>query len=209
MINVARRGLMLVLSSPSGAGKSTVAKALLANDPQIAMSVSATTRPPRSGEVDGVDYHFLSMDRFQSMRDQGEFLEHAQVFGNCYGTPKAPVAAALESGRDVLFDIDWQGTQQLGRTAGSDLVKVFILPPSVKELESRLHTRAQDSDAVVKARMSKASDEMSHWAEYDYIVINQNAADAIAEVQAILKAERLRRDRRVGMAEFVNQLREV
>lgn len=209
MVSVQRRGLMLVLSSPSGAGKSTVAKALLEKDPQITMSVSATTRPPRNGEVDGVDYLFLSMERFQKMRENGDFLEHAQVFGNFYGTPRAPVAAALEAGQDVLFDIDWQGTQQLGRTAGSDLVKVFILPPSVEELERRLHSRAQDSEEVVRGRMSKASDEMSHWAEYDYIVVNQDSTKAIAEVQAILTAERLRRDRRVGMAEFVNCLRGV
>lgn len=204
---VARRGLMLVLSSPSGAGKSTIARALLERDDHIAMSVSCTTRPPRPGEVDGKDYHFVTVEKFQAMVEAGEFLEHARVFDNFYGTPRAPVEDALASGRDVLFDIDWQGTQQLGQNARADLVTVFILPPSVEELERRLRTRAQDSDEVVKKRMSKAGDEMSHWFEYDYILLNTEVERSIARVQAVLDAERLKRDRQVGMAAFVNRLR--
>jgi guanylate kinase len=204
---VARRGLMLVLSSPSGAGKSTIARALLERDPDIAMSVSCTTRPPRPGEVDGTDYHFVSVEKFQAMVAGGQFLEHARVFDNFYGTPRQPVEAALASGRDVLFDIDWQGTQQLGQNARSDLVTVFILPPSVEELERRLRGRAQDSDEVVRKRMAKAGDEMSHWFEYDYILLNTEVERSFARVQSILDAERLKRDRQVGMATFVNRLR--
>jgi guanylate kinase len=204
---VARRGLMLVLSSPSGAGKSTIARALLERDAYIAMSVSCTTRPPRPGEVDGRDYHFVSVEKFQQMVADGQFLEHARVFDNFYGTPRGPVEDALASGRDVLFDIDWQGTQQLGQNARADLVTVFILPPSVEELERRLRTRAQDTDEVVKKRMSKAGDEMSHWFEYDYILLNTEVERSIARVQAVLDSERLKRDRQVGMAAFVNALR--
>jgi guanylate kinase len=204
---VARRGLMLVLSSPSGAGKSTIARALLEQDGDIAMSVSCTTRAPRPGEVDGKDYHFVSVDTFQDMVAAGQFLEHARVFDNYYGTPRQPVEDALASGHDVLFDIDWQGTQQLGQNARSDLVTIFILPPSVEELERRLRGRAQDSEEVVKKRMAKAGDEMSHWFEYEYIVLNTEVERSIARVQAILDAERLKRDRQVGMADFVNRLR--
>lgn len=204
---VARRGLMLVLSSPSGAGKSTIARALLERDPHIAMSVSCTTRLPRPGEVDGKDYHFVSVDKFHLMVESDQFLEHARVFDNFYGTPRDPVEDALASGRDVLFDIDWQGTQQLGQNARADLVTVFILPPSLEELERRLRTRAQDSDEVVKKRMAKAGDEMSHWFEYDYILLNTDVERSIARVQSILDAERLKRDRQVGMAGFVNRLR--
>lgn len=204
---VARRGLMLVLSSPSGAGKSTIARALLERDPDIAMSVSATTRAPRPGEVDGKDYHFVTVEKFQTMVAAGQFLEHAKVFDNYYGTPKGPVEDALASGRDVLFDIDWQGTQQLGQSARADLVTVFILPPSLEELERRLNTRAQDSAEVVAKRMAKAGDEMSHWFEYDYIVLNTEIERSIANVQAVLASERLKRDRQVGMATFVNHLR--
>jgi guanylate kinase len=204
---VARRGLMLVLSSPSGAGKSTIARALLERDAHIAMSVSCTTRSPRPGEVDGKDYHFVTVEKFQQMVAAGQFLEHAKVFDNYYGTPKGPVEDALASGRDVLFDIDWQGTQQLGQNARADLVTVFILPPSLEELERRLHTRAQDSAEVVKKRMDKAGDEMSHWFEYDYILLNTEVDRSIARVQAVLDAERLKRDRQIGMAAFVNRLR--
>jgi guanylate kinase len=204
---VPRRGLMLVLSSPSGAGKSTIARALLERDAHITMSVSATTRSPRPGEVDGRDYHFVSVETFQAMVAAGQFLEHAKVFDNYYGTPRGPVEDALASGRDVLFDIDWQGTQQLGNNARADLVTVFILPPSVDELERRLRSRAQDTDEVVRKRMDKAGDEMSHWPEYDYILLNTEVDRSIARVQAILDSERLRRPRQVGMADFVNRLR--
>lgn len=194
---------MLVLSSPSGAGKSSIARALLARDKRLQMSVSVTTRPPRPGEVDGVDYRFIDERTFASMVAEGELLEHATVFGHRYGSPRGPVEASLRGGRDVLFDVDWQGTQQLRQNARADLVSVFILPPSRAELERRLHARAQDAEEVVQRRMAKAADEMSHWAEYDYIVVNREIDRAVAEVQAILNAERLRRERQVGLAEFV------
>ncbi len=203
-----RRGLMLVLSSPSGAGKTSIARALIEGDEGIAMSVSVTTRAPRSGERDGVDYRFVEREDFESMARSGELLEHAEVFGNQYGTPRQPVEDALAAGRDVLFDIDWQGSQQLAQKAGDDLVSIFILPPSTAALTSRLRVRAQDSDEVVAARMEKAADEMSHWAEYDYIVVNSELEDSVARVRAILTAERLRRPRQEGLADFVNRLRE-
>jgi guanylate kinase len=201
-----RRGLLIVLSSPSGAGKSTIARMLLDADREVTMSVSATTRPKRPGEVDDVDYHFVDDDGFDAMIDDGEFVEWAPVFGFRYGTPKAPVKQALRQGRDILFDIDWQGTQQLREKARADVVSVFILPPSAADLERRLHSRAQDSDEVIRKRMSRASHEMSHWAEYDYIVINHDVDEAFAEVQSILKAERLKRERRIGLVEFVRSL---
>lgn len=207
-IAIHRRGLMLVLSSPSGAGKTTLSRRLLDSDPEIEMSVSATTRKPRPGEQEGRDYYFLSTEDFGIMRNRGEFLEHAKVFGNYYGTPRKPVHDALARGRDVLFDIDWQGTQQLDETATEDLVKVFILPPSVQELEKRLTARAQDPADVVAARMAKASDEISHYQEYDYIIINESMDKAFTELQAILRAERLRRRRLTGLSNFVKQLRE-
>lgn len=205
---IRRRGLMLVLSSPSGAGKTTISRAILAGDPGIAMSVSATTRPMRPGEKDGRDYHFVDAATFAAMRERGEFLESARVFSHEYGTPLAPVMQGLERGQDVLFDIDWQGTQQLRAKAREDLVSVFILPPSTEELDRRLRSRAQDTAAVVAERMAKAADEMSHWPEYDYIVVNHDVATSVAQVQAVLTAERLRRDRQVGLVEFVNRLRE-
>lgn len=205
--HIKRRGLMLVLSSPSGAGKTTISRRLLETDDNLSLSISATTRPPRPGEAEGKDYYFVGQERFDEMVAGGELLEHALVFGNNYGTPRGPVERALESGRDVLFDIDWQGTQQLREAARDDLVSVFILPPSTAELERRLHTRAQDSEEVVRGRMSKAADEMSHWAEYDYIVINDNLGNSIDQVEAILTAERLRRERRVGLRAFVEALR--
>ncbi len=207
-IAIHRRGLMLVLSSPSGAGKTTLSRRLLEADSEIDMSVSATTRKPRPGEVEGKDYYFLSTEDFGIMRNRDEFLEHAKVFGNYYGTPREPVEKALAHGRDVLFDIDWQGTQQLDETAQDDLVKVFILPPSAQELERRLKKRAQDPAEVVAERMAKASDEISHYQEYDYIIINENMDKAFAELQAILLAERLKRRRLTGLSNFVKQLRE-
>ena len=205
-LGVARRGLMLVLSSPSGAGKTTLSRLLLERDPAIDLSISVTTRPPRPGEVDGRDYHFIDRARFDAMIKRGELLEWAEVFGNGYGTPRAPVDTALAAGRDVLFDIDWQGTQQLREKGRDDLVSVFVLPPSVPDLEQRLKTRAQDAPDVIRARMAKAADEMSHWAEYDYIVINRDVDEAFAEVQSILKAERLKRERRTGLTTFVRGL---
>jgi len=203
---VERRGLMFVLSSPSGAGKTTLSRLLIERMPGLKMSVSATTRPIRPGEIDGHDYLFLDKNRFEEMVKRQELLEWATVFGNRYGTPRVPVEAALSAGRDVLFDIDWQGTQQLREKARADVVSVFILPPSASELEKRLHSRAQDSEEVIRGRMSRASHEMSHWAEYDYIVINHDVDEAFAEVQSILKAERLKRERRVGLTTFVREL---
>ncbi|HVW75925.1 MAG TPA: guanylate kinase [Rhizomicrobium sp.] len=207
--NIQRRGLMLVLSSPSGAGKTTLSRRLLQTDPDIVMSVSATTRAPRPNEVDGQDYFFVSMEKFDAMVKAGEFLEHATVFGNKYGTPRAPVMAALEQGKDVLFDIDWQGTQQLKMQAREDLASVFVVPPSKAELERRLRIRAQDSEEVVRARMAKASDELSHWAEYDYLLMNDDIQHAQGKLEEILRVERSRRARQPGLAQFVrNMMRE-
>ena len=205
--SIARRGLMLVLSSPSGAGKTTLSRMLLKADRGVDLSISVTTRPRRRGEVQGRDYHFIDRGRFDAMAKSGDLLEWADVFGYCYGTPRRPVEAALHVGRDVLFDIDWQGTQQLREKARDDLVSVFILPPSAKELERRLKARAQDSKAVIGVRMAKAADEMSHWAEYDYVVVNRDISEAFREVQAILAAERRKRERQVGLTEFVRGLR--
>ena len=198
-----RRGLLLVLSSPSGAGKSTLSKLLLKKDDDINMSVSMTTRPARPGEVDGKDYNFVSQEEFDDLVAKDGFLEHATVFEHSYGTPAVPVEAALKAGNDVLFDIDWQGTQQLNDKVEHDLVRVFILPPSKTELEKRLKTRAQDSDEVVAQRMAKADAEISHWAEYDYVIINEDLARAEEELFTILKAERIKRIRH---APFVNTL---
>lgn len=203
---VERRGLMFVLSSPSGAGKTTLSRLLIDRMPGLKMSVSATTRAMRPGEVNGRDYLFVDKPRFEAMVKDDELLEWATVFDNRYGTPRAPVEAALSAGQDVLFDIDWQGTQQLREKARADVVSVFILPPSAADLEKRLHSRAQDSDEVIRNRMSRASHEMSHWAEYDYIVINHDVDEAFAEVQSILKAERLKRERRIGLVGFVRGL---
>lgn len=203
---LARRGLMLVLSSPSGAGKTTLSRRLLASDPRITMSVSVTTRPPRPGEVEGKDYFFVDAPRFAAMREAGDLLEHATVFGNFYGTPRAPVEAALAEGRDVLFDIDWQGVRQLRETAGQDMVKVFILPPSAQDLEKRLRSRAQDSDEVVRGRMAGAAVEIEHYAEYDYIIVNDDVEESLARLTAILQAERLKIGRLTGLSEFVKGL---
>jgi guanylate kinase len=203
---VARRGLMLVLSSPSGAGKTTLSRLLLERYSSIDLSISVTTRKPRPGEVDGSDYHFIDCARFDAMVARGDLLEWAEVFGNRYGTLRAPVERALSAGRDVLFDIDWQGTQQLREKGRADLVSVFVLPPSIPDLEARLRTRAQDSDDIIHARMSKAADEMSHWAEYDYVVINREVLRAFEDVCAILAAERLKRERQIGLSSFVRSL---
>jgi guanylate kinase len=206
--SIHRRGLMLVLSSPSGAGKTTISRKLLGLEPNLTMSVSATTRPMRPGEREGIDYHFVEIGAFRSMIERKDFLEHAKVFDNHYGTPKGPVEAALRRGQDVLFDIDWQGTQQVAQAARDDLVSVFILPPSTRELEQRLKSRAQDSAEVVARRMAKAADEMSHWAEYDYIIVNRDIEASVTQVRSILTAERLKRQRQVGLPEFVKGLRE-
>ena len=206
MSEILRRGLMLVLSSPSGAGKTTLSRRILESDAGIVMSVSATTRAKRSNEVEGRDYVFVSPEEFERMVRNGEFLEYASVFDHQYGTPKKPVMAALAAGRDVLFDIDWQGTQQLKERAREDLVSVFVLPPSHQELERRLKTRAQDSEEIVAARMAKAASEISHWPEYDYVVVNDDVERAHAKVLAILEAERARRSRLAGVGEFVAQL---
>jgi len=203
---IARRGLMLVLSSPSGAGKTTLSRKLLETDPGVELSVSVTTRKQRSGEIDGRDYHFIDAARFDAMVKGGELLEWAQVFGHRYGTPRAPVEAALANGHDVLFDIDWQGTQQLREKADHDLVSIFVLPPSMADLERRLRRRAQDPDEVIRARMATAIDEMSHWAEYDYVVINTDVDRAFREVHTILAAERLKRERQTGLSDFVRRL---
>ena len=205
---IQRRGLMLVLSSPSGAGKTTLSRQLLEYDKQLQLSVSCTTRQKRPGERDGVDYRFVDTATFRGMIERKEFLEYAEVFANYYGTPKAPVDEALAGGRDVLFDIDWQGTQQLRDKGRTDLVTVFILPPSTRDLEKRLLTRAQDPKDVVAQRMAKAADEMSHWAEYDYVVVNSDIATSLSNLKAILTSERLKRERQVGMSGFVKGLRE-
>lgn len=207
-IGISRRGLMLVLSSPSGAGKTTISRELLRRDSNVVMSVSVTTRPKRPGEVEGVDYFFVDGIEFNLMVNRGELLEHAKVFGNYYGTPRAPVEKALAAGRDVLFDIDWQGTQQLNGRMPGDLVSVFILPPSTRELERRLKARAQDPPRVVAQRMAKAADEMSHWDAYQYVVINYDIGESVERVREILSAERSRRERQINLADFVKRLRE-
>ena len=204
--SIARRGLMFVLSSPSGAGKTTLARMLLKADRNVELSVSVTTRPKRRGEIDGRDYHFIDIARFRAMVKTGKLLEWAEVFNHRYGTPRRPVEKALRAGRDVLFDIDWQGTQQLREKARDDLVSVFILPPTAKELERRLQRRAQDSHDIIGARMAKAAGEMSHWPEYDYVIVNRDIDKAFAEVRAILAAERLKRERQIGLSSFVREL---
>ncbi|WP_370206803.1 guanylate kinase [Pararhodobacter marinus] len=202
-----RRGLLIILSSPSGAGKSTLARRLMAWDPSLKFSVSATTRAPRPGESEGVEYYFKSKDEFAALVASGGMLEHAEVFGNFYGTPKGPVEAASAEGRDTLFDIDWQGGQQVRNSSlGRDVVSIFILPPSIADLEARLRSRAQDSDAVIAGRMAKSRDEISHWAEYDYVVVNHDLDQAEEELRTILRAERMRRDRQPGLSDFVRAL---
>ena len=202
-----RRGLLIILSSPSGAGKSTLSRRLLELDPEVRFSVSATTRPPRPGEREGDHYFFKSRREFEAMVHAGEMLEHAEVFGNLYGTPRAPVEATIARGQDVLFDVDWQGGQQIRNSSLRDaVVSIFILPPSIAELESRLRVRGQDPDAVVAERMAKSRDEISHWAEYDYVLINESLPQCEAELRAIIQAERLRRDRRPELVNFVRRL---
>jgi guanylate kinase len=205
-LKVARRGLMFILSSPSGAGKTTLADRLLKTDGELVLSISATTRPRRPGETHGHDYFFVSEEEFTRMRDNGEFLEWANVFGNFYGTPRARVEETLRVGKDVLFDIDWQGAQQLDEVAGEDVVKVFILPPSRDELERRLRRRAQDPEDVVQKRMAKADAEMSHWAEYDYVIVNYDLDQSESLLRSILFAERLKRRRQVGLSAIVKDM---
>ena len=204
--SIARRGLMFVLSSPSGAGKTTLSRMLLKADRNVELSVSVTTRPKRPGEIEGRDYRFIDLPDFEAMVRKHELLEWAEVFNYRYGTPRRPVEKALRSGRDVLFDIDWQGTQQLREKARDDLVSVFILPPTAKELHRRLQRRAQDSRAIIVSRMAKAADEMSHWPEYDYVIVNRDIDEAFGQVRAILAAERLKRERRIGLSSFVRAL---
>lgn len=204
--DIERRGLMYVLSSPSGAGKTSIATKLISQDEHISMSISMTTRKPRPGEVDGKDYIFVSKDEFNQAIEDNDLLEWAEVFGNYYGTPREAVEKQLKEGRDVLFDIDWQGTQQLHEKVGNDLVRLFILPPSVNVLEERLKRRGQDEDHIVQARMKEAANQISHWAEYDYVIINENLDESLSEVQNILNAERLKRERRVGLSAFVRNM---
>jgi guanylate kinase len=206
-MRIERRGLLLVLSSPSGAGKTTIARRLVERDPELDMSVSVTTRPRRAEEVEGRDYFFIDRRSFDEMIARGELLEHARVFENCYGTPRRPIERALAAGRDVVGDLDWQGTQQLTESVRDDLVSVFVLPPSLAALEARLRARAQDSATVVAGRMAKSAEETSHWSEYDYVIVNRDIEDSIAQVRAIVTAERLRRERQVGLADFVDRLR--
>lgn len=202
-----RKGLLLILSSPSGAGKSTLAKRLMEWDPTLRFSVSATTRAPRPGEEDGREYYFKTRTEFEAMVAAGEMLEHAEVFGNFYGSPKGPVEKAMTEGRDTLFDIDWQGGQQIRSSSlGRDVVSIFVLPPSIAELDRRLRSRGQDSDEVIAGRMAKSRDEISHWAEYDYVIVNRDIDAAFDELVTILQAERQRRDRQPGLAEFVRGL---
>lgn len=201
-----RRGLLIVLSSPSGAGKSTISRMLMQSDGEITMSISATTRPMRPGETDDVDYHFVDDAEFDRMIAAGEFVEWAPVFGNRYGTPKNPVKAALKDGRDILFDIDWQGTQQLQAAMGEDLVTIFILPPSMAELERRLRERGTDSEDVIRDRMSRAASEISHWPEYEYVLLNNDAGQCLEQVRSIVAAERLKRQRQIGLVPLVRDL---
>ena len=206
-VTAPRKGLLLILSSPSGAGKSTLAKRLMAWDDTLRFSVSATTRAPRPGEQDGREYYFKSRAEFETMVAAGEMLEHAEVFGNLYGSPKGPVQQAMAEGRDTLFDIDWQGGQQIRNSSlGRDVVSIFVLPPSIAELDARLRGRAQDSDEVIAGRMAKSRDEISHWAEYDYVIVNKDIDQAFEELLTILKAERMRRDRQPGLSDFVRGL---
>lgn len=203
---MARRGLLLILSSPSGAGKSTLARRLMDWDPTLRFSVSATTRPPRPGEVEGREYYFTSREDFEAMVRAGQMLEDAEVFGNRYGSPRAPVEQAMKEGRDTLFDIDWQGGQQVKQAMRDDVVSIFVLPPSIAELERRLRGRAQDSDAVIRGRMEKSLEEISHWAEYDYVIVNHDIDTAFNELTTILQAERMRRSRQPDLAAFVRDL---
>jgi guanylate kinase len=205
--SIRRRGFLLVLSSPSGAGKTTITKRLVERASNLTLSVSVTTRPPRPSETDKKDYTFIDQATFDAMVKGGELLEHAAVFDHCYGTPRQPIEAALAEGLDVVTDIDWQGTQQLTESVPHDLVKVFVLPPSMAALEARLRSRAQDSADVVAARMAKAAAEMSHWPEYDYVIVNRDIEASVIEVRAIVTAERLRRTRQIGLADFINRLR--
>lgn len=205
-VHLNRRGVLFVLSSPSGAGKTTISKKMLTSDREIALSISVTTRPPRPGEVDGVDYHFVDVDTFKKMAADGEFLEWAHVFGHRYGTPRARVEELLAAGKDVLFDIDWQGAQQLYQEAGPDVVRVFVLPPTMEELERRLRARNTDSDEVIAARMARAANEISHWDGYDYVLINDDVEACFDEVRAILRAERLKRRRQIGLIGFARDL---
>jgi guanylate kinase len=206
--SIARRGFMLVLSSPSGAGKTTIARKVLESEKKLVLSISVTTRPKRSSEKEGSDYFFVDETIFSQMVDNRQFLEHAQVYGYYYGTPRASIEELLAMGTDVLFDIDWQGTQQLKQTALNDLVSVFILPPTLEDLEKRLYTRGEDSEEVVRKRMRQAQHECSHWAEYDYVIVNETLEESIQKVRSIVQAERLKRRRQIGLANFVNRLRE-
>lgn len=205
-VKIARRGLMLVISSPSGAGKSTIARTLMDRDQQISLSVSVTTRPRRQSEIEGVHYHFVSQREFERLRDSDSLLEWAQVHGNYYGTPREAVETAMGEGRDMLFDIDWQGAQQLQEKMSADVVSIFILPPTMAELQSRLHRRAEDAEEVIQTRLNNSRAEIAHWREYDYVIVNDDLNSAFDAVQSIVKAERLRRDRRHGLFDFVEGL---